>query len=69
VLQLQGAAVGAAFVGAFAGACGLAEVLRGLAGAPITIIGAVSLNALGDSDWVTADQLVRANPGYQPVAP
>ena len=68
VLQLQGAAVGAAFVGVFGAAFGLAEVLRGLAGAPITAVGAVSLNALGDSDWVTSDQPPPANPGYQPTA-
>lgn len=68
VLELQGAAVGAAFVGAFAAAFGLAEVLRGLVGAPITAVGGVSLNALGDSDWVTSDQPMAANPGYQLAA-
>jgi hypothetical protein len=68
VLQLQGVAVGAAFVGAFAAGVGLAEVLRALAGAPITAVGAVSLNALGDSDWVTSAEPAPANPGYQLVA-
>lgn len=68
VLELQGVAVGAAFVGAFAAALGLAEVLRALAGAPITAVGAVSLNALGDGDWVTSDQPPAVNPGYQSAA-
>ena len=65
VLELQGAAVGAAFVGAFAAALGLSEVLRGLAGAPMAAVGAVSLSALGDSDWATSDKPPVANPGYQ----
>jgi hypothetical protein len=69
VLQLQGAAVGAAFVGAFAAAFGLAEVLRALAGAPTASVGAVSLSALDDGDWVMSDQLATTNPGYQVAAP
>jgi hypothetical protein len=69
VLQLQGAAVGAAFVGAFAAALGLAEVLRALAGAPLTSVGAVSMNALSDGDWVTTDQPPETNPGFQLAAP
>lgn len=69
VLQLQGAAVGAAFVGAFAAAVGVAEVLRGLVGATVTTVGAVSLSALNDVDWVSADQPPLANPGYQTAAP
>jgi hypothetical protein len=69
VLELQGAAVGAAFVGAFAGAFGVAEVLRGLAGAPVTAVGAVSLNALDDGDWVLTGQPPPINPGYQAAVP
>jgi hypothetical protein len=69
VLQLQGAAVGAAFVGAFAAAMGVAEILRGLAGAAVTAVGAVSLSALSDGDWVLTEQPPSANPGYQTTAP
>jgi hypothetical protein len=69
VLQLQGAAVGAAFVGAFAAAVGIAEVLRGLLGATVHAVGAVSLSALNDGDWVPSEQPPSANPGYQAAAP
>lgn len=65
VLQLQGVAVGAAFVGAIAGALGVAEVLRALLGSKVTSVGSVSLNALGDIDWVGGDQQAHGNPGFQ----
>lgn len=68
MLQLQSAAVGAAFVGAFAASIGLAEVLRALAGAPVTAVGALSMNALGDIDWFADDRISVANPGYQHAA-
>jgi hypothetical protein len=65
VLQLSGTAVGAAFVGALAGALGIAEVLRALAGSVTTSVGAVSLNALADGEWVMSETPPPTNPGYQ----
>ena len=67
VLQLQGAAVGAAFVGAAAAAIGVAEVLRILAGAEPTAIAAVSLNSTADVDVVRTGATVVSNPGFVAV--
>jgi hypothetical protein len=68
VVQLQGAAVGAAFVGAAAAALGVAEILRALAGGPVTSVAAWALNAPGDIDAVGSDRDPPVNPGYQTAA-
>ena len=65
VVQLQGAAVGAAFVGAAATAIGLGQVLRALAGEPPVAVAAIGLNSLGDADVVSGDAGPPPNPGFQ----
>lgn len=69
IVQLQGASVGAAFVGTLAGALGVAEVIRALAGLSPTCVGALSMRSLEDIDWVVSDAEPPANPGYQNAAP
>ena len=68
VLQLQSAAVGAAFVGAAAAAIAVAELLRVLAGAEPTAIAAASLNATDDVDVVRTGTVAVSNPGFVPAA-
>ena len=65
VLQLRGAAIGAAFVGAVAATIGLAEVLCALGGQPPTAVASFALNALHDIDVVPGDIAPPGNPGYQ----
>lgn len=65
VVQLQGVAVGAAFVGAAAAATGLAEILRALAGQPLTAVASIALTSLNDVDLVAGDQVPHSNPGFQ----
>lgn len=66
VLQLEGVAVGAAFVGAAAAALGIAEILRGLAGGPPTAVASLTLTAPQFIEVVRGTGPPPDNPGYQP---
>jgi hypothetical protein len=68
VVQLEGASVGAAFVGATAAAFGLAEILRALAGGPPIAIASLTLAAPQHAEFVVGDPTVTGNPGFQACA-
>ena len=68
VVQLEGASVGAAFVGATAAAFGLAEVLRALAGGPTIAIASLTLAAPQHAEFVLGDAAATGNPGFQACA-
>ena len=67
VVQLEGASVGAAFVGATAAAFGLAEVLRALAGGPPIAIASLTLAAPQHAEFVLGNVTATGNPGFQSV--
>jgi hypothetical protein len=68
VVQLEGASVGAAFVGATAAAFGLAEVLRALAGGPAIAIASLTLAAPQHAEFVLGNATATGNPGFQACA-
>lgn len=68
IVQLEGASVGAAFVGATAAALGLAEVLRALAGGPPIAIASLTLAAPQHAEFVRGSATATGNPGFQACA-